>query len=54
MKALLTAMLKAITQLSGKRPGFIAVQRNDVKKEDLVEHHLQHRAGILSYALFGH
>lgn len=51
-KPWLTAMRKAASQLSGNRPGFIAVQLNDVKKEDLLLPHLRRRAGILSGALF--
>jgi hypothetical protein len=50
----LEAMRKAATQFSGKRPSFIAVQFQDLAAPDLMLPHLRRRAGILSYALFGH
>ena len=53
-KPWLEAMRKAATQLSGDRPGFIVVQFQDLATEDLMLPHLRRRAGILSYALFGH
>ena len=53
-KPWLEAMRKAATQLSGNRPGFIVVQFQDVATEDLLLRHLRRRAGILSYALYGH
>lgn len=53
-KPWLEAMRKAATQLSSDRPGFIVVQFQDVATEDLVLRHLRRRAGMLSYALFGH
>ncbi|MGH8634237.1 MAG: hypothetical protein ACRET7_08900 [Burkholderiales bacterium] len=51
-RPLLEAIKKAATQLSGKRPGFIAVQFDDITPADLVLAHLRRRAGILSYYLF--
>jgi len=53
-KPLLKAMRKAVGQLSGKRPSFIAVQFQDIEPADLMLPHLRRRMGILSYALFGH
>ena len=50
----LEAMRKASTQFSGRRPGFIAMQFQDIAAADLMLPHLRRRAGILSYALFGH
>ncbi len=50
----LEAMRKAATQFSGKRPSFVAVQFQDLAAPDLMLPHLRRRAGILSYALFGH
>ena len=53
-KPWLDAMRKAASQLSGKRPSFIALQFQDITASDLMLPHLRRRAGILSYALFGH
>jgi hypothetical protein len=53
-KPLLEALRKGASQLSGTRPGFIAVQFDDITTEDLMLPHLRRRAGILSCALFGH
>ena len=53
-KPLLEAMRKASSQFSGKNPSFIAVQFQEIKTADLMLPHLRRRAGILSYALFGH
>jgi hypothetical protein len=53
-KPWLEAMRKAATQFSGLRPSFIAVQFQDISAPDLMLPHLRRRAGILSYALFGH
>lgn len=49
---LLIALKKAHEQLSGKRPGFIAVQYNDIESRDLALPHLRKRAAILSQYLF--
>lgn len=46
------ALKKAASQLTGTKPGFIAIQYEDIKPEDLLLPHLRHRAGILSYYLF--
>jgi hypothetical protein len=53
-KPLLAAMRKASTQFSGKRPGFIAVQFDEIGPADLMLPHVRRRAGLLSYALFLH
>lgn len=53
-KPLLEAMRKAMTQFSGARPSFIAVQFQDIEAADLMLVHLRRRVGILSYALFCH
>ena len=53
-KPWLDAMRKAASQFSGHHPGFIAVQFQDITAADLMLPHLRRRAGILSYALFGH
>lgn len=53
-KPLLEAMRKASSQFSGSNPSFIAVQFQEVKLADLMLPRLRRRAGILSYALFGH
>jgi hypothetical protein len=51
-KPLLEALKKAAAQLSATRPGFIAVQFDDIAPADLLLPHLRRRAGILSYYLF--
>lgn len=53
-KPWLYAMRKAASQLTGQRPGFIAVQFQDTTVTDLMLPHFRRKAGILSYALFGH
>ena len=53
-KPWLDAMRKAASQFSGHHPGFIAVQFQDITAADLMLPHPRRRAGILSYALFGH
>lgn len=53
-KPLLEAMRKASSQFSGNNPSFIAIQFQEIKTADLMLPHLRRRAGILSYALFGH
>ena len=52
-KPLLEAMRKASSQFTGQRPSFIAVQFQEITAEEVRLPHLQRRAGILSYALFG-
>jgi hypothetical protein len=51
-KPLLEAMKKAATQFSGTRPGFIAVQFDDLNPRDLLLPHLRRRMGLLSQYLF--
>ncbi len=53
-KPLLEAMRKAASQLSGTKPGFIAVQFNEISPTDIMLPHVRRRAGVLSYALFHH
>jgi hypothetical protein len=53
-KPLLEAMRKAATQFSGGHPAFIAMQIHGISAPDLMLPHLRRRAGILSYALYGH
>jgi hypothetical protein len=53
-KPWLEAMRYAASQLSQKRPGFIAVQFQDLAASDLMSPHLRRRAGLLSLALFSH
>ncbi len=53
-KPMLEAMRKAASQFSGNRPAFIAIQDHGIEAADLMLPHLRRRAGILSYALFGH
>lgn len=52
-KPLLEAMRKAASQLSGRRPGFIAIQDHGIAAADLMLPRVQRRAAILSLALFG-
>lgn len=52
-KPLLEAMRKAASQLSGQRPGFIAIQDHGIAAADLMLPHVQRRAAILSLALYG-
>jgi hypothetical protein len=52
-KPLLEAMRKAASQLSGQRPGFIAIQEHGMDAAELMLPHVRRRAGILSYALYG-
>lgn len=53
-KPQLEAMRKAASQFTGERPAFIAIQEHGIEAADLMLPHVQRRAGILSYALFGH
>lgn len=53
-KPLLNAMRKAANQLSGKTPGFIAIQFDDIGPTELLNQSLRRKTGILSYALFQH
>jgi hypothetical protein len=53
-KPKLEAMRKAASQFTGERPAFIAVQEHGIEPADLMLPHLRRKAGILSYALFGH
>lgn len=48
----LDALRKAASQFSGTRPGFIAVQFDDITVQDLLQPQLRRRAGLLSYYLF--
>jgi len=51
-KPQLEAMQKASTQLSPDRPGFIALQYNDISSRDLILPHVRRRTEILSQYLF--
>ena len=51
-KPVLEAIKKAATQFSGTRPGFIAVQFDDLRAQDLLLPHLRRNMGLLSYYLF--
>ena len=51
-KPVLEAIKKAATQFSGTRPGFIAVQFDDLRPQDLLLPHLRRNMGLLSYYLF--
>jgi len=53
-KPKLEAMRKAATQFTGERPAFIAIQEHGIEPADLMLPHVRRKAGILSYALFGH
>ena len=53
-KPMLEAMRKASDQVSGQRPAFIAIQMHGIEAADLMLPHFRRRAGILSYALYGH
>ena len=53
-KPMLEAMRKAGGQISGRRPGFIAIQMHGIEPADLMLPHIRRQAGILSYALYGH
>jgi hypothetical protein len=53
-KPMLEAMRKAASQFSGQRPAFIAIQEHGIEAADLMLPHVRRRAGILSYALYGH
>lgn len=50
----LEAMREAASQFTGKRPAFIAIQEHGIEPADLLLPQVRRRAGILSYALFGH
>jgi hypothetical protein len=50
--AMLDAMKQAAKQFSATRPGFIAMQFDDIEPADLLLRHLCRRIGVLSYALF--
>lgn len=49
---MLEAMKKATKQFSSTRPGFIAMQFDDIEPADLLLRHMRRRCGILSYSLF--
>lgn len=51
-RAQLDALKKAASQLSGKTPGFIAVQHEEVTPQDLAQRPLRRKAAILAMALF--
>lgn len=51
-KPTLECMKKAISQLSGKHPGFIAIQYEDITPQDLILPRIRRRAAILSNAIF--
>jgi len=51
-KPILEAMQKAITQLTGSVPGFVAVQFDDLRPDDLRLTHLRDRMALLSNYLF--
>jgi hypothetical protein len=51
-RAQLDALKKAASQLSGRAPGFIAVQHEEVTPQDLAQRPLRRKAGILAMALF--
>jgi hypothetical protein len=51
---ILEAMRKGASQLSTRRPSFIAFQFQDIEPADLLKVHLRRRMAILSYAVFGH
>jgi hypothetical protein len=51
-KPIQDALKKATTQLSTTRPGFIAVQFDDIDPCDLLSLHLRRRTGLISYYLF--
>lgn len=51
-KPLLEAMKKGVSQCSGKRPAFIAVQYDDIQPSDLATPALRRRTAILSNFLF--
>lgn len=53
-KPKLEAMRKAASQFTGERPAFIAIQEHGIEPADLMLPHVRRKAGILSYALFGH
>jgi hypothetical protein len=53
-KPMLEAMRKAADQFSRRRPAFVAIQEHSIEAADLMLPHVRRRAGILSYALFGH
>jgi len=53
-KPKLEAMRKGASQFTGERPAFIAIQEHGIEPADLMLPHLRRKAGILSYALFGH
>jgi hypothetical protein len=53
-KPLLEALRKAASQLSGQRPGFIAIQEHGIEATDLMLPNVRRQVGILSYALYGH
>jgi hypothetical protein len=50
-KPWLEAMQKAATQFSGTRPGFIAMQFNDLATDELMRPHFRRRAEILANAV---
>jgi hypothetical protein len=51
-KPIQDALKKAATQLSKTRPGFIAVQFDDIDQTDLLSVDLRRRTGLISYYLF--
>jgi len=46
------AMKEGSSQFSGSRPGFIALQMNDLATDELMSPHLRRRAEILAGAIF--
>jgi hypothetical protein len=50
-KSWLGAMEKAATQFTGSRPGFVAVQFNDLSTDELMRPHFRRRAEILTNAV---
>ncbi len=53
-KPILEAMKEGAAQLSGKSPGFLAIQLEDLEPVELKLEHVRRRMGILSDALFRH
>ncbi|GJL87169.1 MAG: hypothetical protein DHS20C03_08780 [Minwuia thermotolerans] len=53
-KPLLESLRKAASQLTARRPAFIAVQFQEIETSDLMLPHLRWRTGLLSHTLFTH
>lgn len=51
-KVLLESFKKAQSQLTGRRPGYIAVQFDDIEPSDLILPHLRRRVALLANYLF--